>query len=189
MIIYTAKDYSHLLGMNGISDIMMQNHFTLYNGYVTNTNKVMELLSQKEVGTPEYSELQRRLGWEWNGMRMHEYYFENLTKENSEPSEMVKKEIEANYESFDTWFAHFGKLGTTRGIGWVVLARDTQTKKLITLWVGEHDLGQLAGADILLAMDVWEHAYMTDYALKRADYIESFKKNIDWKVVESRMNS
>ena len=79
---YTAKDYSRLLGMEGFSETLLKNHFTLYQGYVTNTNKLMETLAQMlkegKVGTPEFAELKRRFGWEFNGMRLHEYYFENL---------------------------------------------------------------------------------------------------------------
>ena len=79
---YTAKDFSFLLGMKGFSDTLLKNHFTLYQGYVTNTNKLMELLTallkDGKQGTPEFAELKRRFGWEFNGMRLHELYFENL---------------------------------------------------------------------------------------------------------------
>ena len=79
---YTAKDYSGLLGMVGFSETLLKNHFTLYQGYVTNTNKVLDtldvMLKEGKTGTPEFAELKRRLGWEFNGMRLHEYYFENL---------------------------------------------------------------------------------------------------------------
>ena len=79
---YSAKDYSNLIGMEGFSETLLKNHFTLYQGYVTNTNKLADLLAamlkEGRVGTPEYSELKRRMGFEFNGMRLHEYYFENL---------------------------------------------------------------------------------------------------------------
>ncbi|MCJ7705724.1 MAG: hypothetical protein MUO28_09350, partial [Desulfobacterales bacterium] len=79
---YAAKDYSRLLGMEGFSEPLLKNHFTLYQGYVTNTNKLMDMLGQMlkdgKMSSPEYAELKRRLGWEFNGMRLHEYYFENL---------------------------------------------------------------------------------------------------------------
>ncbi len=79
---YEAKDYSHLIGMDGFSETLLKNHFTLYQGYVTNTNKLRDTLAQMakdgKLGTPEYAELKRRMGFEWDGMRLHEYYFENL---------------------------------------------------------------------------------------------------------------
>jgi Fe-Mn family superoxide dismutase len=79
---YVAKDFTFLLGMPGFSDTLLKNHFTLYQGYVNNTNKIMEtvaaLAKEGKEGTPEYGELKRRLGWEFNGMRLHELYFMNL---------------------------------------------------------------------------------------------------------------
>jgi len=79
---YSAKDYASLIGMEGFSQTLLTNHFTLYQGYVTNTNKLSDLLAamlkEDRTGTPEYSELKRRFGFEFNGMRLHEYYFENL---------------------------------------------------------------------------------------------------------------
>ena len=78
---YTAKDYGKLLGMEGFSDTLLNNHFTLYQGYVTNTNKLLDICAQlkdDKATTPEFGELHRRMGWEFNGMRLHEYYFENL---------------------------------------------------------------------------------------------------------------
>ena len=74
---YAAKDYSHLIGMQGFSETLLRNHFTLYQGYVTNTNRVLDTLAQLlkdgKTATPEYAELKRRMGFEFNGMRLHEY--------------------------------------------------------------------------------------------------------------------
>ena len=82
---YMAKDYSNLIGMEGFSETMLRNHFTLYQGYVNNTNKLHELLKSKakDATNPEYAELKRRFGFEFNGMRLHEYYFENLGREST----------------------------------------------------------------------------------------------------------
>src|ERR1700693_3939887 len=80
---YAEKDFSHLKGLNGISEKTLEIHLGLYSGYVKNTNilneKVIELTENGKSGTPEYSELKRRYGFEYNGMRLHEYYFGNLT--------------------------------------------------------------------------------------------------------------
>lgn len=187
-IMFEAKNYEHLLGMAGFSDTLLENHFTLYGGYVSNVNKLLELLDNKEPGTVEYSELQRRFGWEWNGMRLHELYFENLAKGTvffSDESKL-RKEIERIYGSLDSWKKNFTAVGMMRGIGWVVLYYDKMSKELFNIWVNEHDSGHLAGTIPLLVMDVFEHAFMPDYGLKKADYIEAFWKAIDWRAVENR---
>lgn len=186
---YTPKNFDHLLGIAGFSNTLLKNHFTLYEGYVKNSNTFLDLLSTKEVGTPEYSELQRRFGWEWNGMRLHELYFDNMSKESAEVPEKIKTKIDAVYGSSDSWRKNFIGVGAMRGIGWAILAYDKQTDDLFNLWINEHDCGHFAGAIPLLVMDVFEHAYISDYGIKRADYIDAFMKAIDWSVVEQRFLS
>ena len=189
---YNAKDYSRLIGMEGFSDTLLKNHFTLYQGYVTNTNKLIDALSQllKEgkTGTPEYAELKRRLGWEFNGMRLHEYYFENLGgKGGLEKTGKLFKKVSEDFGGYEAWEKEFKAVGTMRGIGWAVLYEDSSTGRLINFWVNEHDVGHPAGCIPILILDVFEHAFMIDYGLKRADYIEAFFKNIDWKAAEGRL--
>ena len=186
---YTAKKYEHLLGTEGFSDTLLKNHFILYEGYVTNTNKVLELIATKEIGTPEHSELNRRLGWEWNGMRMHELYFGNMKKGGMEMTAgALKTKIEKIYGSVEKWKQSFIGVGKMRGIGWVVLAYDKESDELFSTWVNEHDVGHLVATTPLLVMDVFEHAFMIDYGLKRADYITAFMNSIDWSVVEGRLS-
>lgn len=185
---YVAKDFSSLLGIPGLSDVLLTNHFTLYQGYVTNTNKLMELMQTKEVGTPEYAELHRRFGWEWNGMRLHELYFSNLAKHGVALStRSLRQKIESTWGSFENWEKEFKGMALMRGIGWVVLGYDKGEGKLFNMWVGEHDEGYLAGTIPLLVVDVFEHAFMVDYGLKRADYVNAVMANIDWHTVEERM--
>lgn len=189
---YTAKDYSKLIGMQGFSETLLKNHFTLYQGYVTNTNKVMDILSQMskdgKTGTPEFAELKRRLGWEFNGMRLHEYYFENLGGKGGigKDGKLAKKLIE-DFGGYEAWEKDFKGTGSMRGIGWTVLYQDLTNGKLINFWINEHDVSHPAGCNPILIMDVFEHAFMIDYGLKKADYIEAFFKNIDWKAVEARL--
>ncbi len=186
--IYTARDFKHLLGLPGFSDTMLTNHFTLYEGYVKNTNLLMEKLDALEAGTPEYYELKRRLGWEFGGMRMHELYFSNMTKEASSFNEesALGKKILATWGSFQAWKESFMKLGTIRGIGWVVLLQDNESKELFHTWVGDHHEGHILNTTPILVLDCWEHAYITDYGIKRADYISAFTQVIDWQAVEKR---
>jgi Fe-Mn family superoxide dismutase len=183
------KKFEHLLGTAGFSEMMLKNHFALYEGYVKNVNIFLDLSKTLKVGSPEYNELRRRFSWEWNGVRLHELYFANLTKEAavlSTESELYKK-ISTAFGSYENWLADFKALGLTRGIGWAVLVKDKVTGALMNIWIGEHNTGLLAGTEILLIMDVWEHAYLTDYGIKRADYIDKFIEVINWPVVESRL--
>ena len=186
---YETKNYTQLLGMEGFSDALLNNHFTLYQGYVANTNKLIDLMKTSEVGTPQFAELHRRFGWEWNGMRLHELYFENLVNGGTAMNETseLKKVIDYVWGSFENWQKEFIGLGTMRGIGWVVLAYDPIKKMVFNTWVGEHDEGVLAGSVPILVMDVFEHSFMLDYGLKRADYINAFMKNVNWTVAEERL--
>ncbi len=185
--VYQPKDFKYLLGLAGMSDALLSNHFSLYEGYVKNANALVEALSTREPGTPEYSELKRRFGWEWNGMRLHELYFGNLTKEPGAVSEGVSEALTRSFGSVEAWEKDFRGVGAMRGIGWVVLAKDEETGNLFTVWVNEHDAGHLAGAVPIIVMDVFEHAFMLDYGLKRAEYIDTFFRSIDWKIVEHRL--
>jgi len=189
---YSAKDFSKLLGMEGFSDNLLKNHFTLYQGYVTNTNKLIEILTQMlkegKVGTPEFAELRRRFGWEFNGMKLHEYYFENLGgKGILEKGGKLFKSISEDFGSYESWEKDFKATGSMRGIGWTVLYQDPATGKLINCWINEHDGGHLAGCAPILILDVFEHAFMIDYGLKRADYVEAFFQNINWIAAEGRL--
>ena len=189
---YSAKDYGRLLGMEGFSDILLKNHFTLYQGYVTNTNKLLETLGQMlkdgKTGTPEYAELKRRFGWEFDGMRLHEYYFENLGGKGGldQGSKLYRKVFE-DFGSYENWEKDFKATGAMRGIGWVVLYQDIASGRLMDCWINEHDVGHPAGCAPILILDVFEHAFMIDYGLRRPDYINAFFKNIDWKTVEERL--
>jgi Fe-Mn family superoxide dismutase len=126
---YTAKDYSKLLGMEGFSETLLKNHFTLYQGYVTNTNKLVDtlgpLLKEGKTGNPEYAEMKRRFGWEFNGMRLHEYYFENLGgKGGIDKAGKLAKKISESFGSYEEWEKDFKGVGAMRGIGWAVLYQD-----------------------------------------------------------------
>lgn len=191
---YTAKDYSKLIGIPGLGETLLKNHFTLYQGYITNTNKVTEILDQMlkdgKTVAPEYAELKRRFGWEFNGMRLHELYFENLGgKTPLDHHGPLGKQMQCDFGSYEMWEKDFKATGTMRGIGWVVLYQDNTNGRLFNFWINEHDVANPAGCSPVLIMDVFEHAYMIEYGLKKADYIEAFFKNIDWAAAESRMVS
>jgi Fe-Mn family superoxide dismutase len=189
---YTAKDYGNLLGMEGFSETLLKNHFTLYQGYVNNTNKLMQaldaMLKEDKTGIPEYAELKRRMGFEFNGMRLHEYYFGNLggADKHDDYKKLVDKIVEC-FGSYAQWEKDFKATGMMRGIGWVVLYQDNTNGSIFNQWINEHETGHFAGCVPLLVMDVFEHAFLTDYGLKRADYINAFFRNINWGIVEKRL--
>jgi Fe-Mn family superoxide dismutase len=191
---YEARDYSKLLGMAGFSDNLLNNHFSLYQGYVKNTNKLMEQLNsmikdlKADSPAPEYSELKRRLGWEFDGMRLHEYYFDNLGGDGKfDRSGNLASVLEAQFGYYESWELDFKAIGAMRGIGWVILYQDDQSGTMFNQWINEHDMGHAAGCRPVLVMDVFEHAFMLDYGLKKTAYIESFFKNIKWEAVEARL--
>jgi len=187
---YEARDFNHLIGMEGFSETLLKNHFTLYQGYVTNANKLSDALkamaAEGKFG-PDYAEMRRRFGWEWDGMRLHEMYFNNLGGKGETPGGAFLAALDAEFGGFEAWKKEFLAVGAMRGIGWVVLYQDVCGSRLFNAWVNEHDVGHLAGAKPLLVMDVFEHAFFTDYGLKRADYLATFFKNIRWAKVEERL--
>lgn len=191
---YQATNFEQLLGTEGFSNQLLTNHFTLYNGYVTNTNKLSDILGElaKEgkAGTPEFAELKRRFGWEFNGMRLHELYFGNMIRGGSQLDEnsTLQLKIAETFGGYENWEKNFRSTGAMRGIGWTILYYESVGGQLINAWVNEHDVGHLAGAAPILIMDVFEHAFISDYGLKRADYIEAFFKAIDWSAVSQRFD-
>jgi Fe-Mn family superoxide dismutase len=192
---YEIKKFDNLSGLNGFSEQVIKNHLALYDGYINNVNKLDDILvameKENRFSTPEFAELNRRFGWEWNGMRLHELYFGNLIKggiELKNDSELYKKIVE-EWGSYEMFEKDFKSMGAMRGLGWVILYYDSEAERLFNVWINEHDTGHFSGAAPLLVMDVFEHAYMIDYGLKKTDYIEAFFKNINWSVVKDRFKN
>nr|WP_234943794.1 Fe-Mn family superoxide dismutase [Dehalococcoides mccartyi] len=161
---------------------------------MNNTNKLSDtlktMLAEGKTAAPEYAELKRRFGFEFDGMRLHEYYFSNLGK--SAPLSNTGKlyqALSAEFGSYQLWETDFKATASMRGIGWVILYKDSQTGRLFNQWINEHETGHLAGITPILVIDIFEHAFMTDYGLKRADYIAAFLKNINWDEAEKRFQN
>ena len=177
--------------LDGISEKNIEEHLKLYKGYVSNTNlifnKLYELKSDPEKNSYLLAELQRRLSFEFDGMRNHEYFFaefEGGKKEINKEGGLYKKIIE-DWGSFENFLNHFKFVATTRGIGWTILYLDKLTNKLILTWVDEHHLGQLTGLSPILALDMWEHSYVYDYPTsEKKKYIEAFFNNLNWQKIE-----
>lgn len=190
---YKAKNYFHLLkpGMSGFTESMLVMHFKLYEGYVAQTNKLIEELAALETsgktGSLEYQGLKRMFGFEYDGMRLHEAYFENLGgKLPLNTLSSLYKQIVADFGSYEIWQADFIATGMLRGSGWVALYFDLMANKLLNVWIGDHQVNHLVGDSLILVMDVWEHAYITEYGLARKDYIDAFLKNVNWNIASNR---
>ncbi len=193
---YKAKEFN-LSGLNGISDKTLEIHFALYQGYVTQTNKLTEQLQDLAAAgngvatNPAYAEISRRLGFEYSGMILHEYYFENMKPQASaQPSAALTKAAVDSFGSVDTFMADFKAIGSLRGVGWAICFQDPATSRLSNHWITLHQDGVPVGFKPLLVMDVWEHAFLLDYKpAERGKYIESFFSNVDWDVVGKRLAS
>ena len=189
---YQAKNFDYLIGhVTGLDDELIKMHFKLYEGYVNNSNLIFDklnvLMTTGQNKTPEYGALKRFLGWEFDGMLLHEYYFENLGGNTSlDSKDPLYLKIQKDFGSYDQWKLDFVSTGLMRGIGWVVAYIEPKNGRLVNEWINEHDLGHLSGATPILIMDVFEHAYITQFALDRNKYIEVFFNNINWEVASKR---
>ncbi len=196
---YKAQAFDHLHGLDGISDAQLREHLELYQGYVKNTNllnaELAELRGRGQAsGTnPHFAELSRRLGYEYDGMILHEYYFENLRRGGSPrppAGSGLAQALAQAFGSVDQWVTDFQAIGAMRGVGWAILYHDPVTGRVSNHWITLHHEGHPAGFKPLLVMDVWEHAFMRDYqATEREQYIEAFFRNIDWACVERRLRN
>jgi len=196
--VYKARSFD-LSDLTGISNETLAMHFKLYEGYVTNTNtlneRIAELISAGDLDATKvaaFSELKRRFGFEYNGMVLHEYYFENMQKNGTgDPtSGAFRSAAEASFGSYEVWKADFVNTGKMRGVGWAATYEDPSTGAISNHWINLHETGNVAGYKPILIMDVWEHAFIKDYApAERPKYIEAFFSNINWDAVNGRLNT
>lgn len=187
---YPEQSFS-LQNVTGLSPKQLEVHLKLYAGYVKNTNailaKVAEYKKDSETHAIALAELMRRFGFEFNGMRLHELYFESLGGNGEATPGALVDAITARWGSVEAWKAEFQAMGVMRGIGWVLLVHDPKANTLHNVWVSDHELGHLGGLPIIIAMDVWEHAFMVDYLpAQRSEYVQTFLNNLNWNVIEKR---
>ena len=193
---YETKKWPSLSNLHGISDKTLEVHFGLYAGYVKNTNLLNEQLAEltkdgkATASNPSYAEIKRRLGFEYDGMVLHEYYFDNMMANGNgqAPTGSLRDAFARSYGDFDTWKKDFTTTGALRGVGWAIAYQDPNTGRIVNEWVTLHEDGNLAGFRPIVVMDVWEHAWLLDYVpADRPKYIEAFFANIDWKACEKRL--
>jgi Fe-Mn family superoxide dismutase len=152
-------------------------------------DKIAAYSHDLEANSYAIAEMQRRLGFEFGGMRNHEYYFAQLEGGASPLTEgTLKEKIENQFGSVEAWQTRFTQIAMTRGVGWAMLYHDPHTDQLVQTWVDEQHLGQLADLDIVLALDMWEHSFMRDYLpADKKKYIDAFFHNLNWEVVAGRL--
>jgi superoxide dismutase, Fe-Mn family len=190
---FKAKDYSSLKGLQGITDDQIQVHLTLYNGYVTRSNKLNEtiasLVNDGKGSSPEYQELKRRAGWEINGILLHEYYFENLVANGGDGKDSRFAEaISRQFGSFDDWKKDFLSVAKAPGVGWAITYFDPQRGQFDNYWIDRHDVGHPAGHRPVVVLDLWEHSWSAYLKpTERAKYLEDFFANVNWRAIDGRL--
>jgi superoxide dismutase, Fe-Mn family len=181
--------------LTGISEKQISVHLALYAGYVKNYNTLNSQIDElQKLDAEKYAftieTLRRRAGWEFNGMRNHEFYFEQFEQSKTayDAAQKLTEELEKSFGSRDAFIAEFKKICMSRGPGWALLSQDRKDKNLILSWTTEHEQGTLADTQILLAADMWEHAFMVDYTpAEKMKHFDAFLVNVSWGVVESRL--
>jgi superoxide dismutase, Fe-Mn family len=195
--VYPVKRFE-LSGLDGISDHTVEMHLKLYEGYVRETNDLLERIAEivedgkvDQEAMPAFAELKRLLSFEYNGMVLHELYFGNLkARGGAAPNKRSAfyRAVEASFGAYDVWLADFAGVGKMRGMGWAICYQDLTNGRLSNHWVTSHEDGNVAGFNPILVMDLWEHAFLLDYKpSERASYIDAFFSNLDWNVVENRL--
>ena len=191
---YETRSFT-IPALAGISENTIKEHLGLYAGYVKHVNliheKIAELSSDPEKNAYALTEIRRRLGFEWGGMKNHECYFAQFEEgAHPLPEGPLKAKLEASFGDIPTWIQSFKQIAMTRGVGWAMLCYDKKTDSLITTWVDEQHLGQLIETEIILALDMWEHSYVADYQPSgKKQYVEDFLANLNWEVVEENFKN
>ncbi|MES2470985.1 MAG: Fe-Mn family superoxide dismutase [Patescibacteria group bacterium] len=177
--------------LKGISKKTIEEHLKLYSGYVKHSNlileKIEELAQDSEKNAYALGEVNRRFGFEFNGMRNHEVYFQSFEggSQNIPDSGTLKEAIAAEWGSFEGWLARFKAIALTRGIGWAMLYYDRKDGRLLNAWIDEQHLGQLQDCALILGLDMWEHSFVADYQPSgKKQYVEDYFSNVNWDVVE-----
>ncbi len=191
---YKIREFNHLKGLKGISDVQLEQHFKLYEGYVKNTNllreQIADMMAKGQVESPIFAELVRRLPFEQNGMVLHEHYFDNMIPNGGDVPKggVLNKAIDESFGSIDAYKKELMAMAKMRGVGWVLTLQDPTTGWLANRWVTLHQDGNIAGYRPVLVLDVWEHAWTVDYKpTERAKYLDAWINNVNWKKVEERV--
>lgn len=186
---FEAKQFESINGVEGLSAKLMGEHYKLYEGYVKKANEITEKLKTVDLSTANATQSDLRslkLGYSFalNAIKSHELYFQNISGKGGQPEGWLGSQIEKSFGSYDNWMKDMKATGIAAR-GWVWFAFDWQTGSIFNYLGDAHDAFPIWGATPLVALDVYEHAYMIDYGVARADYIDIFFKNLDWNTIEA----
>lgn len=193
--VYEWQNYEALLGTKGFSDQLIKNHLTTYHGYVSDTNNIsnnlISMLKSGNIGTLKYFGLKLTFGMEWNGMRLHEYYFKSMIKGGKpiDNNSLLYKRIVADFGSYENWEKDFRATSAMPGDGWSILYYDSTFDRLFNVWIVGNDVGHLSGATPILVMCDFSHAYKLDYGNNKAGYISAFINATDWEIASLRFEN
>lgn len=182
--------------LKGISTKTIEEHLKLYSGYVKNANTILEKISEMKIDSEKNAyaigETMRRFGFEYNGIRNHEVYFNSLEgcQKAIDTNGDLVNQIISDFGSYEVWLNEFKSLALTRGIGWAMLYYDRTDKRLLNAWVDEQHLGQLQDCSLILALDMWEHSFVTDYLPSgKKNYVGDFFENLNWEKIEGNFKN
>lgn len=178
--------------LDGISEKMIVSHHD--NNYVGAVKRA-RVIEEKIVGLAgsanpfELGALKREQMVALNSMVIHEYYFDALGTAGAMDTKL-KSMIEVSFRSVEEWEAEYRKMGLSLGggSGWILLVYNERIKRLENVWMWDH-LHGLWDSKIILALDMYEHSYQMDFGANAKGYIDAFFKNINWNVVNARINA
>ena len=193
--IYEPKDFSSLTNsVKGISENAMKNHFKLYEGYVNKTNEINTALigCDKSKANHNYSEYRSLLvdkSHNLNGVVLHELFFSNLATSPIKPDDRLINHISNDYPDWDTYIADLKATCKASRAGWALSVYNYRDGKISNFAIDQHNLLVPAFTVPLVIIDLWEHAYTTDFGIDKPKYIDTIVENINWDIVLRRLEN
>ncbi len=168
--------------------IMRLHHDVHHKGYVDKANLFFDKLTDFKKGSEvDIKSILKNLSFNYNGAKLHEIFWQNMTDKYEKMTKNMEKWIENNFESVEKFVEMFSKTASSvEGSGWAVLGVDNAKNGYI-YQVEKHNQGHLSGLRPVLVLDVWEHAYYIDYENRRDEYIEKWWKVVNWKWIEKKL--
>jgi superoxide dismutase, Fe-Mn family len=183
---------SSLFEMEGISRRQIEEHYTLYEGYIKKTNEIRSKLPNADKSAAnqafsEFRELKVELSFAWDGVKLHEAYFWNLGGKGTQPNTKTRELIEKSFGSIDAWREDLKATGIAAR-GWAITAFDFEDNRLYNYIADAHNSYGIWNAMPVIVLDTYEHAYVIDYGVKRPPYIEAFFNNLNWDEINKRVD-
>lgn len=164
--------------------ILVSHHDNNYVGAVTRLGAIENDLSKLDIATaPGFliNGLKREELLAMNSMILHEAYFASLGVGGGKPGATLAQQIEKDFGSEKAWRDQFVAMGKALGggSGWVLLTWSPRAGKLANQWAVDHSM-TIADGRILIALDMYEHAYHMDFGAKAAAYVDAYMGALNW---------